>query len=91
MVQHIAYIRPYFAENGGPIIMTQIENELSGPSNTPYVTWLGQLAAQLDTGLPWIMCHGVSARGCRSLLPRSFPISTYRRAPTPTPPEITFP
>ena len=25
MHQHIEYVRPYFAENGGPIIMTQSE------------------------------------------------------------------
>ena len=61
MHQHIEYVRPHFAQNGGPIIMTQIENELSGPSNTPYVAWLGQLAAELRTGLPWIMCHGAHA------------------------------
>lgn len=41
--------------------MTQMENELSGPSNTPYVDWLGQLATQLKTNLPWIMCHGAHA------------------------------
>ena len=43
--------------------MTQIENELSGPSNTPYVEWLGELAVELKTGLPWIMCHGAHANG----------------------------
>jgi len=43
--------------------MTQIENELSGPSNTPYVEWLGELAIELKTGLPWIMCHGAHANG----------------------------
>ena len=53
MHNHIEYVRPYFAENGGPIIMTQMENELSGPSNTPYVDWLGELATELKTGLPW--------------------------------------
>ena len=40
---------------------TQIENELSGPSNTPYVEWLGQLVTQLKAGLPWVMCHGAHA------------------------------
>ena len=61
MHDHIEYVRPHFAENGGPIIMTQMENELSGPSNTPYVDWLGELATELKTGLPWIMCHGAHA------------------------------
>ena len=45
----------------GPIIMTQIENELSGPSDSPYVEWLGQLATELKTNMPWIMCHGAHA------------------------------
>jgi hypothetical protein len=61
MHQHIEHVRPFFAANGGPIIMAQIENELSGPSNTPYVQWLGELATELKTGLPWIMCHGAHA------------------------------
>ena len=38
-----------------------MENELSGPSDTPYVEWLGQLATELKTNLPWIMCHGAHA------------------------------
>lgn len=53
MHNHIEYVRPFFAENGGPIIMTQVENELSGPSDTPYVDWLGELVTELHTGLPW--------------------------------------
>ena len=61
MHDHIEYVRPHFAENGGPIIMTQMENELSGSSDTPYVEWLGELASELHTGLPWIMCHGAHA------------------------------
>ena len=56
MHSHIEYVRPFFAENGGPIIMTQMENELSGPSDTPYVQWLGELATELKTGLPWCVC-----------------------------------
>ena len=50
MHQHIEHVRPFFAANGGPIIMTQIENELGGSSNTPYVKWLGRLASELKTG-----------------------------------------
>jgi len=64
MAQHIEVVRPFFATNGGPILMTQMENELS-PSSKPaakaYVAWLGELATQLNTGLPWIMCHGAHA------------------------------
>ena len=50
MHQHIEHVQPFFAANGGPIIMTQIENELGGSSNTPYVKWLGRLASELKTG-----------------------------------------
>ena len=61
MKAHIELVRPYFAQNGGPIVLLQVENELSGPSNTPYVAWLGQLVTELDAGLPWTMCHGAHA------------------------------
>ena len=64
MHQHIELVRPFFAQNGGPIIMTQMENELTASSDSTYVKWLGQLADDADelkTGLPWIMCHGAHA------------------------------
>ena len=61
MHQHIELVRPHFAANGGPIIMTQMENELSPGANASYVAWLGELADELHTGLPWIMCHGAHA------------------------------
>jgi hypothetical protein len=50
-------IRPYLAENGGPVIVMQIENEYGfGDSN--YVRWNGELAASLAPNVVWIMCNG---------------------------------
>ncbi|XP_044475923.1 beta-galactosidase 16-like [Mangifera indica] len=52
-----------YASQGGPIILSQIENEYSmveaafkerGP---PYVKWAAEMAAGLQTGVPWVMCR----------------------------------
>eukprot|EP01133_Synstelium_polycarpum_P003416 gene3416-3881_t len=56
------YLRPYFASNGGPIIMAQVENEYGwleaeyGASGKAYAEWAIQYAKTLDIGVPWIMC-----------------------------------
>ncbi|XP_052198181.1 beta-galactosidase 6 isoform X2 [Diospyros lotus] len=51
-----------YASQGGPIILSQIENEYQnieaafhekGPS---YVRWAARMAVGLQTGVPWIMC-----------------------------------
>ncbi|GAB4835525.1 hypothetical protein Ancab_000435 [Ancistrocladus abbreviatus] len=51
-----------YASQGGPIILSQIENEYQnieaafhekGPS---YVRWAAQMAVSLQTGVPWVMC-----------------------------------
>ncbi|GAV60295.1 Glyco_hydro_35 domain-containing protein/BetaGal_dom4_5 domain-containing protein [Cephalotus follicularis] len=51
-----------YASQGGPIILTQIENEYQnveaafqekGPS---YVRWAAKMAVDLQTGVPWVMC-----------------------------------
>ncbi|KAK1384448.1 Beta-galactosidase [Heracleum sosnowskyi] len=51
-----------FASQGGPIILSQIENEYKtveaafheqGP---PYVRWAAGMAVGLQTGVPWMMC-----------------------------------
>ncbi|OIW02452.1 hypothetical protein TanjilG_05045 [Lupinus angustifolius] len=51
-----------YASQGGPIILSQIENEYSmverafhekGPS---YVNWAVEMAVKTQTGVPWIMC-----------------------------------
>ncbi|KAL6224175.1 hypothetical protein ACLB2K_003031 [Fragaria x ananassa] len=51
-----------FQPQGGPIIMSQIENEY-GPveweikaPGVAYTNWTAQMALGLDTGVPWIMC-----------------------------------
>ena len=57
----VAYMEPYMAKNGGPIIITQIENEYgdggSDPGRIGYIEWCGQLAASLNTSTVWIMCQ----------------------------------
>ncbi|PQM33125.1 beta-galactosidase 16 [Prunus yedoensis var. nudiflora] len=51
-----------YASQGGPIILSQIENEYkmvepafheSGP---PYVRWAAGMAVGQQTGVPWVMC-----------------------------------
>ncbi|XP_038885234.1 beta-galactosidase 16 isoform X2 [Benincasa hispida] len=51
-----------YASQGGPIILSQIENEYTlveaafrekGP---PYVLWAANMAVSLQTGVPWSMC-----------------------------------
>ncbi|KAK8941768.1 Beta-galactosidase 2 [Platanthera guangdongensis] len=51
-----------FEWQGGPIILSQIENEFGPPEYDQgepakkYAAWAAQLAVGLDTGVPWIMC-----------------------------------
>ncbi|XP_019173472.1 PREDICTED: beta-galactosidase-like [Ipomoea nil] len=51
-----------FESQGGPIIMSQIENEYGpveweiGAPGKAYTKWAGQMAVGLKTGVPWIMC-----------------------------------
>ncbi|KAG2407523.1 Beta-galactosidase protein [Vigna angularis] len=51
-----------FQTQGGPIIMSQIENEFGpveweiGAPGKAYAQWAAQMAVGLDTGVPWIMC-----------------------------------
>jgi beta-galactosidase GanA len=75
MQSHVDTIRPYFATNGGPIILAQMDNELGG-AKPEYISWLAQLAAQLHTGVPWIMCNGQHFNGsmvtCNGIDCRSF-------------------
>ncbi|XP_042405295.1 beta-galactosidase-like [Zingiber officinale] len=52
-----------FGSQGGPIILSQIENEY-GPMEDyygvsvarSYATWAAQMAVGLNTGVPWVMC-----------------------------------
>ncbi|CAK9169228.1 unnamed protein product [Ilex paraguariensis] len=51
-----------YASQGGPIILSQIENEYQnvekafGEKGPPYVQWAAEMAVGLQTGVPWMMC-----------------------------------
>lgn len=51
-----------FQPQGGPIIMSQIENEYGpveyeiGAPGKAYTKWAAEMAVQLGTGVPWVMC-----------------------------------
>ncbi|OIW15599.1 hypothetical protein TanjilG_08175 [Lupinus angustifolius] len=49
-----------FQSQGGPIILSQIENELQskarGAAVPSYMTWAAKMAVGLGTGVPWVMC-----------------------------------
>ncbi|KAE8695462.1 Beta-galactosidase 16 [Hibiscus syriacus] len=51
-----------YASQGGPIILSQIENEYQrieaafNGKGSSYVRWAAGLAVGLQTGVPWIMC-----------------------------------
>ncbi|KAK4408517.1 Beta-galactosidase 8 [Sesamum angolense] len=52
-----------YASQGGPIILSQIENEYGnvdsayGEGAKTYITWAAAMATALDTGVPWVMCQ----------------------------------
>ncbi|KAK9153441.1 hypothetical protein Sjap_000921 [Stephania japonica] len=52
-----------YASQGGPIILSQIENEYGnvdsayGAAAKPYIKWAASMATSLDTGVPWVMCQ----------------------------------
>ncbi|OIW08574.1 hypothetical protein TanjilG_03250 [Lupinus angustifolius] len=52
-----------FASQGGPIILSQIENEYGnidsafGPAGKSYMKWAASMATSLDIGVPWVMCQ----------------------------------
>ncbi|KAG5543125.1 hypothetical protein RHGRI_016020 [Rhododendron griersonianum] len=54
--------RNLFESQGGPIILSQIENEyggvekLLGAPGQAYMNWTASMAVGLDTGVPWVMC-----------------------------------
>ncbi|CAN6439390.1 unnamed protein product [Victoria cruziana] len=51
-----------FESQGGPIILSQIENEYGseakalGPAGYAYMTWAANMAVGTGTGVPWVMC-----------------------------------
>ncbi|KAL6563290.1 hypothetical protein OROHE_005877 [Orobanche hederae] len=52
-----------FESQGGPIILSQIENEYGpmehelGQPGREYAHWAAKMAVDLGTGVPWIMCN----------------------------------
>ncbi|KAK7358785.1 hypothetical protein VNO77_00724 [Canavalia gladiata] len=56
-----------YASQGGPIILSQIENEYQniekafGEDGPRYVEWAGKKAVGLKTGVPWVMCKQTDA------------------------------
>ncbi|CAN4083968.1 unnamed protein product [Withania somnifera] len=56
-----------FATQGGPIILTQVENEYGnvewayGASGELYVKWAAETAVSLNTTIPWVMCAQADA------------------------------
>eukprot|EP00453_Perkinsus_chesapeaki_P003173 CAMPEP_0185915814 /NCGR_PEP_ID=MMETSP0924C-20121207/2785_1 /TAXON_ID=321610 /ORGANISM="Perkinsus chesapeaki, Strain ATCC PRA-65" /LENGTH=164 /DNA_ID=CAMNT_0028640189 /DNA_START=105 /DNA_END=596 /DNA_ORIENTATION=- len=53
------------AQQGGPVIMAQIENEYNDdkPDTEAYIAWCGDLAKKSGLNVPWVMCEGKSANG----------------------------
>ncbi|KAL6515520.1 hypothetical protein OROHE_018554 [Orobanche hederae] len=58
-----------YASQGGPIIISQIENEYQNVERSfrdkgpPYVRWAAAMAVGLNTGVPWVMCKQDDAPG----------------------------
>ncbi|KAL8119871.1 hypothetical protein AgCh_017114 [Apium graveolens] len=63
LIVDMAKTEKLFARQGGPIIITQIENEFGnveepyGDAGKVYINWAANMAVSLDTGSPWIMCQ----------------------------------
>ncbi|KAF1861390.1 hypothetical protein Lal_00025688 [Lupinus albus] len=51
-----------YESQGGPIILSQIENEygpqskMLGAAGQNYVNWAAKMAVEMGTGVPWVMC-----------------------------------
>lgn len=56
-----------YESQGGPIILSQIENEyegveyIVGSPGKAYAQWAAQMAIGLNTGVPWVMCKQADA------------------------------
>ncbi|KAK8716367.1 hypothetical protein V6N13_043679 [Hibiscus sabdariffa] len=56
-----------YASQGGPIILSQIENEYQNleaafhEKGAAYVKWAAEMAVGLGTGVPWVMCKQTDA------------------------------
>ncbi|GER50249.1 beta-galactosidase [Striga asiatica] len=62
MVINLIKKEKLFADQGGPIIMAQIENEYNNvqlayrEAGQNYVKWAADMAVGLHNGVPWVMC-----------------------------------
>ncbi|XP_073027816.1 beta-galactosidase 13-like [Primulina eburnea] len=62
MVLNLMKKEKLFADQGGPIIMAQIENEYNNvqlaykEAGLKYVKWAADMAVGLYNGIPWVMC-----------------------------------
>ncbi|XP_077213030.1 beta-galactosidase 16-like [Tasmannia lanceolata] len=62
MIVNLMKAEGLYASQGGPIILSQIENEYRNVENAfhskgpPYVRWAANMAVGQQTGVPWIMC-----------------------------------
>ncbi|KAF7810783.1 beta-galactosidase 13-like [Senna tora] len=67
MVVDMMKAEKMFANQGGPIILAQIENEYNHVQRAyrergdTYVQWAANLAVSFDAGVPWIMCKQTDA------------------------------
>ena len=57
LTDFVEHVRPFFASNGGPVAMIQIENELDCLNGIDYAKWSINTALALDTGIPWSFCN----------------------------------
>ena len=57
LIDFVEHVRPFFASNGGPVAMIQIENELDCLNGIDYAKWSINTAIALDTGIPWSFCN----------------------------------
>ncbi|KAH7670362.1 Beta-galactosidase protein [Dioscorea alata] len=79
-----------FSWQGGPIILTQIENEYGnvqgsyGQSGERYMKWAAGMALGLGAGVPWIMCRQTDApeaiiNSCNAFYCDGFKPNSYRK------------
>ncbi|MBN1900124.1 beta-galactosidase [Candidatus Sumerlaeota bacterium] len=60
------YLKPYFAPQGGTIILFQLESEYDmikgnyGLDGETYIRWCAELGESLNLGIPLIMCSGAA-------------------------------
>ncbi|XP_047334110.1 beta-galactosidase-like [Impatiens glandulifera] len=66
-IVHLMKSENLFASQGGPIILSQIENEYGpieweiGAPGKAYTKWFSRMAVGLNTGIPWVMCKQETA------------------------------